>query len=149
MTVIRGRAITFIYTDINMKRVTRTGQNCATFLSQRRCNANDTFNRGTCLCSRLPRLYSVTLLAVSPRACLGRLLDSRWLKYAFWKTGEINFACARLISLAVQLGLRARFSEGVRVKISRLSIVARSRSVESSIPTGNYTGKTLRKYISC
>lgn len=65
-------------------------------------------------------IFGYTLGGFAPRtrACLGRLLDSRWLKYAFWKTGEINFACARLISLAVQLGLRARFSEGIRVKIS-------------------------------
>lgn len=52
------------------------------------------------------------------RARVSDVYSTRWLKYAFWKTGEINFACTRLILLAVQVESSARFSEGVRVKIS-------------------------------
>lgn len=74
----------------------KTGQNCTTFLFRRRCNANDTFNRGTCLCSRLPRLYSVTLLAVALRV-RARVSDVYSILAGLnTRSGKL----ARLISLA-------------------------------------------------
>jgi len=61
----------------------------------RTMNANDTFNRGTRLCS-LPRLYSVTLLAVSPRV-RARVSDVYSILAGLnTRSGKL----ARLISLA-------------------------------------------------